>query len=279
MFTILAFNTLGDGIRDALGLGLPKGKQRIKGRLGLTTVTRPADQAPPPRERPAALGHRPVGGVPHRSGAGDGGRPRELRRRRRRGRRAGRRIGLGQDGVVARGDAAGGVAAGPHHRAARCMFDGRDLLSLSFKEMRDAARRPDRDGVPGPDDEPQPRVHHRDATRRHDPAAPHDEQVGGARDVRWSCSSSSASPTPSGDSATTRTSCRAACASARMLALSLSCDPRAAHRRRAHHRARRDRAGADPRPAALAAGAPRHGGALRHPRPRRRRRPVLARRS
>jgi oligopeptide/dipeptide ABC transporter ATP-binding protein len=36
--TILAFNTFGDGIRDALGLGLPKGKQTVKGRLGLTTV-------------------------------------------------------------------------------------------------------------------------------------------------------------------------------------------------------------------------------------------------
>ena len=38
--TILAFNTFGDGLRDALGLGLPKGKQKIKGRLGLTTVDR-----------------------------------------------------------------------------------------------------------------------------------------------------------------------------------------------------------------------------------------------
>jgi peptide/nickel transport system permease protein len=51
--TILAFNTFGDGARDALGLGLPKGKQKIKGRLGLTTVERvkrPAttpDGAPP----------------------------------------------------------------------------------------------------------------------------------------------------------------------------------------------------------------------------------------
>jgi peptide/nickel transport system permease protein len=38
--TILAFNTFGDGVRDALGLGLPKGRQKIKGRLGLTTVDR-----------------------------------------------------------------------------------------------------------------------------------------------------------------------------------------------------------------------------------------------
>ena len=36
-------------------------------------------------------------------------------------------------------------------------------------------------GLPGPDDEPQPRVHHRHPARRGDPAAPHDEQVGGAR--------------------------------------------------------------------------------------------------
>jgi peptide/nickel transport system permease protein len=44
VFTILAFNTLGDGIRDALGMGLPKGKQAMKGRLGVTTVE--TDRAP-----------------------------------------------------------------------------------------------------------------------------------------------------------------------------------------------------------------------------------------
>ena len=46
--TILAFNILGDGLRDALGLGLPKGKRTIKGRLGLTTVDRPDDEPQPP---------------------------------------------------------------------------------------------------------------------------------------------------------------------------------------------------------------------------------------
>ena len=40
-----------------------------------------------------------------------------------------------------------------------------------------------------------------------------------------------------------------------MIAMALVVRAAAAHRRRAHHRARRDRAGADPRPAALAAGA------------------------
>ena len=50
--TILAFNTFGDGIRDALGLGLPKGKQAVKGRLGLTTVERAPDAATTPLEDP-----------------------------------------------------------------------------------------------------------------------------------------------------------------------------------------------------------------------------------
>jgi peptide/nickel transport system permease protein len=49
--TILAFNTLGDGLRDALGLGTPKGKRTIKGRLGLTTVDR-ADEDPEVSDAP-----------------------------------------------------------------------------------------------------------------------------------------------------------------------------------------------------------------------------------
>ena len=53
--TILAFNTFGDGLRDALGLGLPKGKQKIKGRLGLTTVDRqPPNGAASPAPTPTA---------------------------------------------------------------------------------------------------------------------------------------------------------------------------------------------------------------------------------
>ena len=57
VLTILAFNTFGDGLRDALGLGLPKGKQTIKGRLGLTTRRpRPAGtRRRPPRRRDDAL--------------------------------------------------------------------------------------------------------------------------------------------------------------------------------------------------------------------------------
>ncbi len=50
--TILAFNVLGDGLRDALGLGLPKGKRTIKGRFGLTTVDRPHSEPQPPAAAP-----------------------------------------------------------------------------------------------------------------------------------------------------------------------------------------------------------------------------------
>jgi peptide/nickel transport system permease protein len=53
--TILAFNTFGDGLRDALGLGLPKGKQTIKGRLGLTTVVPPAARSEASNDKGDAL--------------------------------------------------------------------------------------------------------------------------------------------------------------------------------------------------------------------------------
>jgi peptide/nickel transport system permease protein len=43
--TVLAFNTIGDGLRDAMGLGVPK-VTGLKGRLGLTTVTAPARPQP-----------------------------------------------------------------------------------------------------------------------------------------------------------------------------------------------------------------------------------------
>jgi peptide/nickel transport system permease protein len=52
--TILAFNTFGDGVRDALGLGLAKGRQKIKGRLGLTTVER-AETTATTGDPPAAV--------------------------------------------------------------------------------------------------------------------------------------------------------------------------------------------------------------------------------
>ena len=49
-FTILAFNTLGDGMRDALGLGAAEGQAADQGPLGLTTVD--AGRADAARRRP-----------------------------------------------------------------------------------------------------------------------------------------------------------------------------------------------------------------------------------
>ncbi len=135
VFTILAFNTLGDGIRDALGLGLPKGKQRIKGRLGLTTVTRPVDQAPPPAsDRLLSVSNLSVefltdaGAatvVDHVSFGVDAGEVVAL-------------VGESGSGKTVSSLAVMRLVASPPGRitSGSVMFDGRDLLSLSFKEMR-----------------------------------------------------------------------------------------------------------------------------------------------
>ena len=135
VFTILAFNTLGDGIRDALGLGLPKGKQRIKGRLGITTVSRPADTAPPAPtgellsvsdlsvEFLAEAGAATV--VDHVSFGVAAGEVVAL-------------VGESGSGKTVSSLAVMRLVASPPGRitSGSVMFDGRDLLSLSFAEMR-----------------------------------------------------------------------------------------------------------------------------------------------
>ena len=50
--------------------------------------------------------------------------------------------------------------------AGTARFDGRDLLTLSDRELRRGARQGDRDDLPGPDDEPEPGAHDRAADRR-----------------------------------------------------------------------------------------------------------------
>jgi oligopeptide/dipeptide ABC transporter ATP-binding protein len=136
VLTILAFNTLGDGIRDALGLGMPKGKQRIKGRLGLTTVTRPADQVPPPgSDRLLSVTDLsveflteagPATVVDHVNFGVDAGEVVAL-------------VGESGSGKTVSSLAVMRLVASPPGRitSGSVMFDGRDLLSLSFNEMRE----------------------------------------------------------------------------------------------------------------------------------------------
>ncbi len=136
VFTILAFNTLGDGIRDALGLGLPKGKQQVKGRLGITTVTRAG--APP---APAATDDLLVvsdlsvefvteGGpatvVDHVSFRVAPGEVVAI-------------VGESGSGKTVSSLAVMRLVASPPGRitSGSVMFDGRDLLSMSFSELRE----------------------------------------------------------------------------------------------------------------------------------------------
>jgi peptide/nickel transport system permease protein len=135
VFTILAFNTLGDGVRDALGLGLPKGKQRMKGRLGITTVTRPAD-TPAPAPTDALLqvsdlsvefvtddGEATV--VDHVSFGVALGEVIAI-------------VGESGSGKTVSSLAVMRLVASPPGRitSGSVMFDGRDLLSLSLVELR-----------------------------------------------------------------------------------------------------------------------------------------------
>jgi len=53
--TILAFNTFGDGVRDAVGMGRAKGKAAVKGQLGITTTSVPTSTKVVEHAAPALL--------------------------------------------------------------------------------------------------------------------------------------------------------------------------------------------------------------------------------
>ena len=72
----------------------------------------------------------------------------------------------------------------------------------------------DRDDLPGPDEQPEPRLHGRRSDRRDRCACTSAWPAGGPRARRSSCSTASASRRRASASAPTRTSCPAACASA-----------------------------------------------------------------
>ena len=144
-----------------------------------------------PGDRP---GHRPARGA-------------------RRGGRGGGRERLGQVAHDAGHDAAAGAAPG-HRRGAASASRARELDDAARGGDAPAARRPSRDGLPGPDDLAQPADAHRrpgdggdDRARRARTATPRTE--------RWSCWRASSCPIPAVPRAPIPTSSRVACASAR----------------------------------------------------------------
>ena len=96
------------------------------------------------------------------------------------------------------------------------IFKGEDLLKLSGGPAPEDPRRGDGHDLPGPDDLAEPGAHDRRPDLRGDQGAqPGDERRPARGSARSSCSSSWASPSPSGASISTRTSFPAACVSER----------------------------------------------------------------
>ena len=94
------------------------------------------------------------------------------------------------------------------------MYKGRDLMKLSAARDARGARLRDRDDLPGPDDVAEPGLPGRLADRRADPRRTRRSRRAPRTRARSSCCAPSASRVPRCASTTTRTSSRAACASA-----------------------------------------------------------------
>ena len=170
--TILAFNVLGEGLRDVLGVGRSKKRSALRTeRRGLTTVVaRPASASPPRRSRrPPDGGRAPAASSTSRwSSSRTRGAARWSTTCRSRS-APGETVGLvGESGsgkTVTSLSVMRLVPSPPGRIVERVdLVRGPATCStLSFKEMRDAPRRRDQHGLPGPDDEPRPRVHDREA--------------------------------------------------------------------------------------------------------------------
>ena len=98
-------------------------------------------------------------------------------------------------------------------REGRVVYDGQDLTALAGKAPAQPVGRRDVDGLPGPDDRAQPGPQDRQPDHRGPPPPPRRRPQDRQRRTPSPCCGRSASPSPSGACRSTRTSCRAACAS------------------------------------------------------------------
>ena len=165
-----------------------------------------------PDGRAAARGHGSQGLVPHRGRPRAGGRRRQLLDRKGRGAGHRRRVGLRQERHADDRDAA-------HHRPERRVRGSGDLQGPRPDEARPGrhargARVRDRDDLPGPDDLAQPGLQRRVADRRADPGPRGRVEGAGQRPGRRPPRGGGHPERRASGSATTRTSSRAACASA-----------------------------------------------------------------
>ena len=280
--TVLAFNTIGDALRDTLS-GTAATAKRIRGarrQRGLTVVDRPTQPAGTTgtgrhryrRRRRAgdhpgtARGSRPVHRVRHGRRAGARRGRRLLQRRRGAHRGPGRRVGVRQDGQLPLYLAPVALAAG----ADRGRVHPLQRRRPARRRLRPAAPGPrarHRHGLPGSSRQPRPSLHHRLPADRGDYLARAGHQKGG----------DGPGGLVVGERAHPR--CRAAARRLPPPALGrhapaghdrhgaqLPSEP--AHRRRADHRPGRDHSGPDRRAPSRAARAGGPGRALRHPRPR-----------
>ena len=202
MINVLAFNLLGDGLRDALD---PEAQQVTERQplleiAGLRTWFFTGDGVV-----------KAVDGVDLTRGQG-------------RGARARRRVGVRQE----RDDVLGAAARGParsHRRAARCASTASTCWRCPTKELREHPRRPHHDGVPAAELVAQPVLPRR---RTRSPRSTASTSACGrpsATSAPSRCCARSASPTRAAGRAPTPTSSRAGMAQRVMIAMALAAGP------------------------------------------------------